>query len=794
MQKKSKYGVNVGEKSHILIDWNDNPINYSHEAKKHLISVVSERYGVPKSAVRVNFIPKKYDKEGKLINVSSEIINNIQDPVFQIKLFNDYITENNITDVDFEYIKKIDSEINSKIDYDVYEKHKKYEIEWVEWSNFLSYGDNNIIDFTKLSGLTLLNGSPFGNRNGKSSLAIDLISFLLFGETQKPYTLSEMFNKFLDVNSFYVKGGLRIDGEQYVIDRTITRSKKRTGAWGDASQKVNYYRLVNGEKEELKESNEQDEHSIKTNKIIKEAIGSKKDFKMIVSATSEDLFDLIKTGNTEKGRLLSKWVGLLPLEEKDKLGKEKFKIFEKNLKSKQYNKVDLENENNELLEEIEKCVGENTNNQLEINRLSENLVLEQQNKETLLLSKQKIDENILKIDVNTINKRMTEIVKTAETKKEELRVCNEEYELIKELYFDNDIYKQKFELDKNLSVEKSSVINDIKKLNESNKNLRESEYCPSCKRKYDGLDNSQVIAENEGKIKDLQIKEAELQTKIAENLKVISDLETLKVKYDRKLKLDSLINVIPIQIENLRSEYREKQQLIKDYNSNKDGIDKNNQIDISLTNVNAKIKNISIEKESKLKVIENTNRTIEDSKKKIEINKILISEITEEFKSIRNWNVYLEMVGKNGVSKMVLKKTLPFINSELNRLLENVCGFEIEIILNEKNEIEFKIIQDGVSSDLAGASGFEKTASALALRSVLSNISTMPKPNFITLDEILVGVAKDNYENMFEMYKKIEQNYNFILHVTHLEDIKEWHKNTITVNKTNNISSIKTTF
>ena len=798
MQKKSKFSVNVGEKSHIVIEWSDNPVNYSHEAKKQIISVVSNRYGVPKSAVKVNFIPQKYDNEGKLIDVSSDIINNIQDPSYQVKLFNDYITENNITDVDFEYIKKIDSEINSKIDYEIYEKHKKYEIEWIEWSNFLSYGENNRLEFSKLQGLTLLNGSPVGNQNGKSSLAIDLTSFLLFGETQKPYTLSEMFNKFLDVNSFYVRGGLKIDGEQYVIDRTVTRAKKRTGGWGDASQKVNYYRIINGEKEELKEdskeNNEQGEHSIRTNKIIKESIGSKKDFKMIVSATSEDLFDLIKTGNTEKGRLLSKWVGLLPLEEKEKIGKEKYKDFEKTLKSKTYNKLDLENENVELLEKIKITNENNELLQKRILELNDNLISEQQNKDTLLLSKQKIDENVLKIDVNTINRKLTDIISNAEVKKQELNKHTEEYNIVKDVFFDNEVYKEKFEKDKKLSIEKNNATNEIRNLTSTNKNLLESEYCPTCKRKYDGLDNSTSIKENDAKICDLNKKEQELKTQIEQNKKDISDLEVIKVNYDRKTKLDSLIEIIPVQIENLRNEYREKQQLIKDYNNNKESIEKNNQIDITLTNVNAKIKNITIEKEDKVKSIENGKRTIDDCDKKIKINDLLIKEIDGELVKIKNWKVYLEMVGKNGVSKMVLKKTLPFINSEISRLLENVCDFDVEVVLTEKNEIEFKIIQEGVASDLAGASGFEKTASALALRCVLSNISTMPKPNFITLDEILMGVAKDNYENMFEMYKKIEQNYQFILHVTHLEDIKEWHKNTITVNKTNNTSSIKTSF
>jgi len=148
------------------------------------------------------------------------------------------------------------------------------------------------------------------------------------------------------------------------------------------------------------------------------------------------------------------------------------------------------------------------------------------------------------------------------------------------------------------------------------------------------------------------------------------------------------------------------------------------------------------------------------------------------------------MVGKNGVSKMILKKTLPIINSELSRLLEDVCDFDVEVALTDKNEVIFNIIKDDVISSLGGASGFEKTASALALRCVLGNISTMPRPNFLILDEILAGVASENYDNMRNLYSKIEKDYQFVLHVTHLDSIKDWHNNTIVISKHLNISTV----
>lgn len=793
MVKKSKFGVNVGNKSSILIEWRDNPINYSHEAKKHIISIASERYGIPKELIKVNFISVQHNEKGEEIDISSEVINNIQDPRFQLKLFNDYIAENNIVDADLDFIKKIDSEINSKIDYDVYDKYNKYEIEWLEWSNFLSYGNNNYFNFRELKGLTLVDGQP-KNMSGKSTFTIDLISFLLFGKVQKPYTLSECFNKFTDEKSFKVSGGIKIGGNNYIIERTVTRSKRKTGEWGDPSQEVKYYIVINGHNEELLDSeikNEAGEHSIKTNKIIKESVGSEKDFNMIISASSNDLDSLIDVGSTEKGRLLSKWIGLFPLEEKDRIGKEAFKEFEKPLKLKLYNENELISENENLLNTIiiQKELLLKANNRVsEINNLID---IEQQEKDSLLMSKRTIDNNILKLDLTTANVKIERLTNEGKLKSAELKEKFKELEEIKYSTFIDDEYKALIELDKEYSIKINNIKNEINSIKLINKGLLESEFCQTCKRRYDGKNNSEIIALNELRIKELMNDGCNINAKLKSNKENILKAEDDKTKYDKKLKLQNSVEIIPIQIDNLRNELREVIKSIKEYNENKEYIDLNNKIDISLTNVNSKLNALRIESNNKIKEIEILNRNIEDNNKAIEKNNVIIKEIKEEFNKLRNWKIYLEMIGKNGISKMVLKKTLPIINSELARILDDVCDFDVEVVLTEKNDVIFKIIKDGITSNLSGASGFERTASALALRCVLGNISTMPKPNFITLDEILGRVSKDFYENIKILYTKIESNYQFILHITHIEDIKDWHKDEILIIKENNISYIK---
>ena len=151
------------------------------------------------------------------------------------------------------------------------------------------------------------------------------------------------------------------------------------------------------------------------------------------------------------------------------------------------------------------------------------------------------------------------------------------------------------------------------------------------------------------------------------------------------------------------------------------------------------------------------------------------------------------MIGKNGISKMVLRETLPLINGELKRLLSEVCDFDVEVVIDERNDVAFNLVRNGVITNLASGSGFEQTAAALALRVVLGNISALSRPSLLLLDEVLGGVAQENYENIKLLFDRIVKDYSAVLHITHLNQIIDWHTSIVTVTKKNHVSSISHT-
>lgn len=787
--------IEVGKKSKIKLKWKVNPYDYSKEKEQSLIAKVAHKYSLPKDRIKVlpQFI--MLNEEGETTSVASDIIMNIQNPEFQLKLFNEYLQVNNITNYDFELIQKIDSEINANIDYDVYDKYKRYSIKWVKWSNFLSYGEDNYFDFSDLKGLVLLSGEP-ANQSGKTTFAIDLLHFLLFGKTDKAATQDKIFNKHIEeATEVSVEGCLNIDGEDYIIKRVLSRpaANKRTKK-SKTTQKVSYYKIVGDSTEELFDEieNQEGECSVQTNKIIKEAIGQESDFDMILCATSSNLDDLIEKKDTERGRLLSRWIGLLPIEQKDALAREKFNSNVKPyLLSNRYNTETLKQEidayvlnMNNLTDSIGKLLEANDKLDNEIQEL-------ETNKTTLLQSKSQVDESLLKVDITTLNAKIEQLASDGKTKSIELNNLNEELNNIGDITFSIEEYEDINSKITKISQEIGACRASYDLIKKTIKDLQTSEYCPTCGKKYDNVDNSQKI---QAFTKDLEelVEKGKKMNKEQEELKnKLSSLKEARVEYDKKSKLTIKKAALELNIEQLRNAYKDQRQILIEYQKNNEAIDKNNKLDILIRNNDVLLKDKNTIKVNNIERIKQQEAEIKFHQVAVQEREEIITKLKEEEIITRNWKIYLEMVGKNGISKMVLRKSLPIINTQIAHLLSDVCDFTVSVEITDKSDIMFYLLKDGVKSDLTSASGFERTASALALRTVLGNISTLPRCNYIIFDEIWGRVAKENFDNVKTLVDKIAESYDAIIQISHLSEIIDWHDTHIVVRKENNISKLK---
>jgi DNA repair exonuclease SbcCD ATPase subunit len=259
---------------------------------------------------------------------------------------------------------------------------------------------------------------------------------------------------------------------------------------------------------------------------------------------------------------------------------------------------------------------------------------------------------------------------------------------------------------------------------------------------------------------------------------------------DEKNKLELDKDRTEVEMGALRNQIVSMKNDLKKYKMNQEAIELNKKIDGEVAMVKTKLNVAHYSKEDTLSKIQKIKQDIESNINQISSKNSLIEELKKEEEIERVYKIYIDIVGKKGISKLVLRSVLPIINSEVQRLLEEVCDFEIEIFIDDKNNVQFLINEDGVSKLLKSGSGFEKTASSLALRGVLGKISTLPMPNFITFDEVLGKVANENLEKLKPLFDKIKNMYEIVFLITHNDLVKDWGDNIITVEKENHISKI----
>lgn len=770
--------------SKVKVYWDDKPENYSRSNKTKITNYFASKYGVNKANINVVYRPVKVNANGDIIEITGAGIENIMDVNYQRALMKEVIARDNKV-VDFNRLIALDDKVNAELNIDLtVSQHRNWSVKWVMIDNFLSFGENNYFPFSKMKGLTVVNSNPT-NQGGKTTLTIDAIKFLLHGSTTKTDTNEQIFNAYTDKNELVVRGMIDIEGEEVIIERKMRRSAKKGGGW-TVTNKLNYLRLLPDNSEE--ELNEEDVKQ--TTKKLKETIGSEKDFEMLVLATEKNLDDMIGLTTTESGKVLTRLIGLEILELKEAAVRTMYNEFAKKKKSNEYDVITLGDEiaqhndkltlNGELLESFTKKL-ENAKSEIEQLKVEN---------DRLLNSKEKIDVTIAELNPSKLEGDIKDLISTGVGLKEKFDVLAISIGKIGVVNFDEDKHHALTKTYNEKTTTKAVKEAEIVRVRKVIDGLIAGGICQSCNRKLDDVDNSTHIEKHGLDIKTLQIDIKTLDNDLIQLTNQINVLNELKKVIDTKNRLELDKDRLEVEMNGLRNEINGKKNDLKKYNLNLEAIELNRKIDIQVSKVKTDLDVAEYAKDDSITRIERVSSDIKSDKLSIETKTKLIETIKKEEEVDKIYKLYIELVGKKGISKLVLRSVLPIINSEVQRLLEDVVDFEIEIFINDKNDVQFLLNKDGVSKLLKSGSGLEKTASSIALRCVLGKISTLPMPNFITFDEVLGKVAPDNLEKLKLLFDKVKDMYEIVFFITHNDLVKDWGDNVITVNKPGNISKI----
>jgi DNA repair exonuclease SbcCD ATPase subunit len=784
--EKVKDIIKVPQNAKIKVYWDDSPENYSREAKNRVQRYFSKKYGVDKNSVQVEYRPVKVGKNGKLIQIDGASIENIMDTTYQRELFKEWLTRNNKT-IDVNRLYTLDDKVNAELEIDGDDvNHKRWSIKWITLNNFLSFGENNFLPLSHFRGLTVVNSIP-ENQGGKTTLTVDSIKYLLFGKTTKTDKNEEIFNLHSDNNELVVRGMIEIDGDsEIIIERNMKRNKNKSGGW-TIRNVVNYYKILPDGDEELLN----DEDAIKTTKKIRETIGTEKDFELVVLATARNLDDLIDFTSGESGKLLTRFIGLDVIERKEEIVRNMYNNFSKTMKSNLYDIVTLSDEIDTHKENITKLI------ELDAD-LNSKLGIEKDNIRTLtnqkldcVGKKVKIDVEILTLNPSKLEEDIENLISDGIKLKKNLDDTNGRILEIGKVNFDEDKHDELTKSVNKINTDVAVKEAEVDRLSKVIEDLISGGICKTCNRKLDDVDNTQHINEHNTAVENLNGEIVNLNKKLKKLNGELTSLNETKKLVDELNKVELTRDKIEVEISSLKNDIKLNKLDLKKYNDNLNGIEANKDLDNQIAQIDTKLTVADNQKTEINNKIQRIKSDTESNELNIKNKTKLIEQIRKEKEIETIYKLYIDMIGKKGISKLVLRSVLPIINSELQRLLDDVTDFEIEISIDDKNEVRYLLLKDGIEKQLKAGSGFERTAASLALRCVLGKMSKLSMPNFITLDEVLGRVAPNNIEKMKLLFDKVKEMYENIFFITQNELVKDWADNIITVVKENNISKVQ---
>ena len=765
------------ENPSIQVVWEDLQENFTQDKIKSVKHYFSKKY----NTTNVNVLTKVKNVQQEEMQ-SIDVSINISDTTYQLDLLKKFLESKNLTDYQ-DQVLGINNMVENKIagDDENQTQFKKWYIRNIEFSNFLSYGENQRLDFDKLSGIVVVESDP-PNFGGKTVLTVDLLLFLFFNETTKTSKAEEIFNRFSNKDTVHVKGEITIDGEEYIIVRKIERKMSKKGEWNVKTELDFFKKFADGSLQ-----NFTGEQRRETEAFIKNSIGTKEDFLMTILTTATNLEELIDSKPTARGQVLSRFMGLEFLKKKEETGKEIYSEFSKSKISNIYSTEQLKgdiDQHETTIKELNDQIGVS---EKELLNAEEAITKGKTYRDDMLKKKHSnIDQEISRLnptqtqeEINTIDFEKKGYI----SKINELKVVEpsnfyyeETHDKIKEEI--NVLYKEIVKID--------TEIDSINKLKSEVEGGIKCSHC-GIELMNAAITNAK-IAELDGYILQKQTNESVMI--------VLSRAEEgfvqLKKEFDEYEKNKLVKEKYEVSVESCDLKINALKDKIKRWEEIQDKIQENQKIDGQLIKADLRLEELERDKTKISNSILNNQNSIVSLNEKITENKKKIEIIKQEEEKEKIYKIYLEAYGKNGITKIIMRSMVPLINSELGRLMEDSSLFRLEVRISDKNEVEFIMIDNstGIEKLMSSGSGFERTIASLALRSVLSKICTLPKPNAVVFDEVFGKISNDNLEMVAEFFLKIKDYFDKIFLITHNPLISQWSDSVVKIKKENNLSKV----
>jgi DNA repair exonuclease SbcCD ATPase subunit len=706
--------------------------------------------------------------------------------------------QSELTEREIEEICKINEEVNKKIIRLEIPRNTTWNIKRFEFSDMFSYGKNNVIDFENMNGIY---GLFAPNASGKSTL-LDSITYCLFDKCSKTSKSGLVMNN--QSNNFKCKLKFELNDKFYTIERRGIRQKS-----GNIRVEVDFFYEDETGKISLNGKDRSD-----TNEMIRQVIGNYEDFLLTALSAQNGNTGFIDMKQGDRKDLLAQFLDINIFENLYTLASEETRDTLAVLK--EFQKNDYYSELATTQSEIKLYKGEIL--KIKEKKKEKEKEWDQTNKKVLELTSSLYPIAIAK-DIKTIEKEKKELEKIIESINKKIE--EKGLELLK-IAKDIDNFREKIskvnveELkgiknryeDKQKEVhicdlELNSIRIRIKSHKEKLDKLKELEYdssCTYCMNNIfvkDAINTKKVLAEDEHLLNIVVDKKSKLdfeldrldilrkefqileQThKSIENNKIRAkelnlDLEKLNRDVeDCESKTASLILEIDISIK--ETENREKNI------STKKLIDENKKL---LSTIDSEISYFDKELTNQvvnLKLSENTLQKCKDNIQKIESMQ----------ETIKLYQHYLKATHRDGIPHKLITNTLPEIEEEVNNILSQLVDFNVVMQCDDKNVNAYIAYGEENYWPLELTSGMEKFIASLAIRVALINVSALPRPNFIAIDEGFGALDKQNLNSMVMLFDYLKTQFKFSMIISHIESMRDVVDSIVDITKSGGKSKI----
>ena len=760
---------------------------------KKLVTMIRKKYTVQDITIQRTITAANDSESGSIT------IGNVRDVEYQNTLLTNFINTKfpTATDEELDAIRHINRTINSKLPAVESIRHITWHPVSFEFDNMFSYGEGNHVDFEKMNDVC---GLFAANTSGKSSL-LDAITYTIFDKCSKTSKAHEVLNN--KKSSFKGIFKFKMNNVLYTIERVGNRKKDN-----HVKVDVNFYT----ETENLNGDERSD-----TNKSIRRYLGTYNDFILTAFSLQADNNNFIEKSQRERKDLLSQFLDITVFEQLYHLATDEIKETSGRLKA--FKKTDFAETittSDDIIKNNEKSINKTTTseskNQTLRNKLQEQIVQIIETKQPTTYDGDDVEilitqENILTDKVEILQSTIEDTEQLISNYQQKINIIEESvaienYDKVAIAEGTTYLSEQEQVLDALIEDQKKQnrLINDKQKKIEHLKTHKYDENCEYCISNVfvqDAMQAKNEINQDRKILNDLTVKIDELTTEI-------DDLQTYKTQlneYNNSIdKIELYKNKIEIQelqlqihendLQTKESELENNIEKQESFRRNESAILHNQEIDKQIIDCKTKIDTVTAE----LKKLQNQIKTnhgeieVAKTKRKTALEQLeTYRQLETEYKA---YEYYLKSVKRDGVPYELISTAIPKIETEINNVLNQVVDFNMVMNTDGKNINGYIIYDEDNYWPLELTSGMERFISSLAIRIALINVSALPRPNFIAIDEGWGSLDAEHISAVANLFDYFRTKFDFSIIISHVDTMRDMVDNLIEVNKPNGYSQI----